>query len=354
MCLLFARIMNSPLPLFNEYTLGDYGIYASIDGQKLTTRFNTIKSRYSRKYFGLHKGISAVSLIANHLPLNLKTIAANEHESHYLLDVVYNQTTDIDIKAVSGDMHSINRVNFALMHFFGYRFMPRFTHVEKKVATSLVGFKPLSSYQDQLIAPSARVNTELIISEWDNILRILASLALKNTTQHQIVKKLSSYSANTTMKALMELDKIIMTNYLLDYVDSREIRQNVQTALNRGEAYHQLSGTIAKVSGSKTLSGQNEIALDINAQSIRLIALCIIYYNAFMLSSLYEHYLDHSPDIAKKIIRLSPVGWRHINLLGKYEFCNFENTVDIQQLKIIMIAVIEESSLHKSHSEPRA
>lgn len=34
------------LPIFTEYNLSDYGVHASVDGQKLSTRFNTIKSRY--------------------------------------------------------------------------------------------------------------------------------------------------------------------------------------------------------------------------------------------------------------------------------------------------------------------
>ena len=55
------------------------------------------------------KGVVLFSLNANHLPLCLKVIGANEHESHYLLDIVESNTSDIEIKAVSGDMHSINR-----------------------------------------------------------------------------------------------------------------------------------------------------------------------------------------------------------------------------------------------------
>jgi TnpA family transposase len=117
-------IMNhtAKMPIFNEYNLADYGVHASVDGQKFATRYNTIKSRYSKKYFGMMKGVVVYSLIANHLPLCLKVIGANEHESHFLLDIVQSNTSDVEIKAVSGDMHSINRVNFALMHMFGYKF----------------------------------------------------------------------------------------------------------------------------------------------------------------------------------------------------------------------------------------
>jgi TnpA family transposase len=51
------------------------------------------------------------------------------------------------------------------------------------------------------------------------MLRIFATLGLKKNTQSSIVKKLSSYKSNDTLRALIELDKIIMTLYILDYID---------------------------------------------------------------------------------------------------------------------------------------
>ena len=224
---------------------------------ELATKYHTIKSRYAKKYFGLLKGVVLYSLNANHLPLCLKVIGANQHESHFLLDIVESNTSDVEITAVSGDMHSINRVNFALMYLFGYRFMPRFTQLCEKSDQHLVCFDELENHAKHIIKPSKRVNKALIIKEWDKVLRILASLALKKTTQSQIVSKLSTYKkTNPTLKALIAFDEIIMTDYLLDYIDSKEIRAVVQGSLNRGESYHQLSSTIAKVSGGRMLSGK--------------------------------------------------------------------------------------------------
>lgn len=57
------------LPIFEKYNLSDYGVHASVDGQKIETRYNTIKARYSSKYYGFGKGVSAYTLFANCLPL---------------------------------------------------------------------------------------------------------------------------------------------------------------------------------------------------------------------------------------------------------------------------------------------
>jgi hypothetical protein len=71
-------------------------------------------------------------------------------------------------------------------------------------------------------------------------------LALKATTQSTIVSKLSAYARNNrTNRALWEYDNLIQSLYLLNYIDSASLRQNVQRAVNRGESYHQLRRTIS-------------------------------------------------------------------------------------------------------------
>lgn len=333
-------VMNkiAKLPIFTKYTLADYGVHASVDGQKLETKYNTIKARYSSKYYGLGKGISAYTLFANCLPLCTKIIGSNEHESHYLLDILKSNTSDIVVEAVSGDMHSINRVNFILLYMFGYRFMPRFTKLNKKSNAHLVSFDDPKNkkYDKYLIKPSHKVNKELILKEKDNILRILATLALKKNTQANIVRKLSSYKSNDTLKALIELDKIVMSLYMLDYIDDEAMRKCVHRSLNRGESYHQLRSAISKVSGRK-LAGKTETDLIINNECARLIAICIIFYNASLLSGIYEHFRSRGMTAeCIKIVRLSPVAWIHINLIGKYEFTSnvvlLDLTYTIQEL----------------------
>ena len=80
------------------------------------------------------------------------------------------------------------------------------------------------------------------------------------------------------------------------------------------------------------MHGSISVLLDINAESIRLIANAVIYYNATILSSLYDHFLKVDPDKAKEIIRLSPVAWQHISFIGNYEFYNSGKNINIQEV----------------------
>lgn len=254
-----------------------------------------------------------------------------------LYDIVSSNTSDIEIASISGDMHSVNRVNFALLYMFGYQFMPRFSKLDKRVAVNLVCFDDPEKYANYMIRPHKKVNKKLVFKEWDNLLRIFATLGLKKNTQTNIVRKLSSHKSDDTVKALIEFDKIIMSIYILKYIDNEDTRKIVCKSLNRGESYHQLRSAIAKVSGRK-LAGGNEIEIIINNECARLLANCIIFYNASVLSGLYEYYKSKNMTTeCEWIMRLSPVAWQHINLIGRYEFNSNSSPLDLQRIIEMLI-----------------
>jgi len=193
---------------------------------------------------------------------------------------------DILLAVHSTDTHGTNQVNFALLHLFGYRFAPRYRNVRGKVETGLYGFHHPRHYKkdwpDKLIR---RVREGLIVSEWPNIARILLPLALKTTTQSVIVGKLSAYRhKNRTKRALWELDNIVRSLYSLDYIGSPMLRRNVQRALNRGEAYHQLRRAIAYAHGGRFRArSQHEQA--VWNECSRLVGDAVVFYNALILSA---------------------------------------------------------------------
>jgi len=315
------RVSNdcASLPIFQHYNIGET-VHSSSDGQKFETQIHTINARYSPKYFGLKKGVVSYTLVANHIPINAKIIGANDHESHYVYDILFNNTTDIQPEVHSTDTQGTNEVNFAILHLFGYQFAPRYKDICDKVSESLYGFRHPSQYEeDMVIKPIRKINDNLIIPEWENIQRIMVSLALKTTTQSIIVSKLSAHARkNKTRRALWEYDNIIRSLYLLDYIDSPPLRRNVHRALNRGENYHKLRRAVSYANFGK-LRFKTEQEQQIWNECSRLITNCIIYYNATILSNLLEHKENNGQDAAL-LLTISPVAWQHINIHGRYVF----------------------------------
>ncbi len=334
------------LPIFRQYDLGGV-VHSSSDGQKFETAVPTFNARHSPKYFGLKKGVVAYTLIANHVPVNADMIGAHDHESRYVFDLLFNNTTDIQPEVHSTDTHGTNQVNFALLSIFGYQFAPRYAGIEEKVRTSLYGFAHPSQYSDVILKPVRKLNTELILAEWDNLRRIFVSLALKTTTQSIIVGKLNAYARrNKTRQALWEYDNIISSLYLLDFVDSPLIRKNVQKALNRGENYHQLRRAVSYANFGKLRFRTTEDQ-GLWHECSRLITNCIIFYNTSILSGLWTH-KEAAGNMAgaELVAQISPVAWQHINFHGRYEFTTSPQSIDldavVQELADRPIIAVEE------------
>lgn len=177
------------------------------------------------------------------------------------------------------------------------------------------------------------MNVELIERKWPNLQRILASLAQKEVTQATIVRKLASYERqNQTKKALWELEDICRTLHILELIDDVQLRQTMQKALNRGEAYHRLRRAVAYVNGGK-LRVKTEAEQQIWNECSRLLTYAIIYYNSLLVSGVYEQKLAANDQAAIAILReTSPVAWRNVNLFGAMDFRADPVTVDIAAL----------------------
>lgn len=321
------------LPIFQHYSFDLDVLYGAVDGQKFSVERPTVKARYSRKYFGRGKGVVAYTLLCNHVPLNGYLIGANDYEAHHVFDIWYRNMSDIVPTAITGDMHSVNKANFAILHWFGLRFEPRFTNFDDQLQELYCADDP-ALYEKCLIQPVGQIDRELIISEKANIDQIVATLGLKEMTQGTLIRKLCTYTApNPTRRAIFEFNTLIRSIYTLRYLRDPQLERNVHRSQNRIESYHQLRSAIAQVAGKKELTGRTDIEIEISNQCARLIANVTIYYNSSILSRLLKKYETTGNSRALALItQISPTAWQHILLNGHYTFQNNGNLIDLDAL----------------------
>ena len=321
------------LPIFPYYSFDLEVLYGSVDGQKFSAARPTLKARYSRKYFGKDRGIVAFSLLVNHVALQTELLGANQHESYWVFDICYNNTSDIVPTTITGDMHSINKANFAILHWFGMNLAPRFTNLQAQLKHLFCGCDP-EEYTSFLITPTGQIDYELIVSEKDNIDRIVATLGLKEMSQSTLVRKLCTLSGHhRTRKAIFEFDKLIRSIYTLRYLRDPQLQRNVHRSQNRIEAYHQLRSVLAQVSGRKELIGRTDLDVAVSNECGRLVANIVIAYNSILLSRLLTRYQTEGNEKAlNHLKRISPVAWQHIHFLGHYAFRDKQNPIDLNAI----------------------
>ena len=99
-------------------------------------------------------------------------------------------------------------------------------------------------------------------------------------------------------------------------MDSKTLRQFVQQALNRGEAYHQLRRAIASINGNQFRGGL--LSNRTLNGCARIIANCIIYYNFSLLSGLIEKLeRENSQEDINMIENLSPGGIFNLQVITR-------------------------------------
>jgi hypothetical protein len=64
-------------------------------------------------------------------------------------------------------MHSVNKANFAILHWFGRRFEPRFTDLGDQLKALYSADDP-ALYDQCLIRPVGRIDRQFIVSEKPN------------------------------------------------------------------------------------------------------------------------------------------------------------------------------------------
>ena len=234
---------------------------------------------------------------------------------------------------ITGDMHSINLANFAILHWFGMNLAPRFTNLQAQVKHLYCGLGQ-EGYSDFLIQPAGQIDRNLITSEKANMDHIAATLGLKEMSQSVLVRKICTLSGHhRTRKAIFEFDKLIRSIYTLGYLRDPQLQRDVHRSENRIESYHQLRSTIAQVNGKKELTGRTDLDVAVSNHCGRLIANVVIAYNSMLLSGLLSRYLATGNEKAMDLLRrISPAAWQHLHFLGHYAFRNKRKPIDLEAI----------------------
>ena len=259
-----------------------------------------------------------------------------------------NNSSEIVPDVLSTDTHGVNHVNFALLDLFGYSFAPRYAQVGR-VINEMFDVKEDKNKKIKLSLKKS-INTKLIASHWDTIQRIMISLYERKTTQATLVRKLSGYkNSHPLLGALTEYNRMVKANYLLNYIDDVSLRNYVQRALNRGEAYHQLRRAISNVNGDQ-FRGSSDEEIQLWNECARLITNAIIYFNSAILSQILTSFEYQQDEEKIQIVKqASPVAWFNTNLKGTYDFQKSEKLPDLDELmsKIEGYIPVEEKYPHR-------
>src|SRR6266566_1816867 len=343
---------QSQIPLAQAWGGGEV---ASADGLRFVVPLKTLNAGPNPKYFGTGRGITLVNYTSDQFS-GFKNIVVTGtlRDSLVVLEGLLNQETGLHPKELMTDTASYSDVMFGLFHLLGYQFSPRLADVGEsrfwRIDAS-ADYSVLNGLARQTI------NRNLIKENWDDLLRVAGSLKLGTVNVTELLRALQGNGHPSTLaKAIAELGRVAKTLYLyvtwnrnysivtfimwtrsafilksfletarvfhimLSYIDDPAYRRRILIQLNKGESRHSLArATYFGQKGEvrqRYREGQEE-----QLGALGLVVNAMVLWNTLYMNRALEEMRGRGMKIVPEDVeRLSPLGYDHINLLGRYTF----------------------------------
>jgi TnpA family transposase len=332
--------VTDKLELPNIYRKDRASLHTGSDGQKFNVAVDSIHANYSFKYFGKGKGVTVYTFVdERNLLFHSTVISASEREAAYVIDgLMHNDVVKSDIH--STDTHGYSKILSGVVHLLGFSFAPRIKSLND---LQLYSFRRRRFYEREgyKILPDSYIDTKFIEDNWDDILRFIATIKLRETSASQLFRRLNSYSKQHPLYlALQEFGKITRTIFVLRYIDDVELRQAIMGMLNKVENTHRFAKAVSFGNNQEFIQGTRE-EQNIAEGCRRLIENAIICWNYLYLSQkiIDEKSPDRRQELVDSIRKGSIVSWQHLNLHGEYDFSDdrLQDSVGLKVSEILKL-----------------
>lgn len=244
---------------------------------------------------------------------------------------------------VKSDIHSTDAFGYSEAIFTAsflvdVAYAPRFKNL-KRQRRYLFRSRKNVGQSEWRIKPDAYRDTDLIIAQWDDILHFIATIKLKEITVSDIFRRLNSYSKQHGLyQALKAFGQIPKSLFILRYIDEPELRMSIEKVLNGIEHVHRFTRAVSVGSPREFLNAEKEDQKLAEACK-RLINNCIVCWNYLYLSQQFAAIDDPAKreEFVQALRHGSAASWRHVNLLGEYDFSDarLKDSVGIKPPKLI-------------------
>ena len=238
-------------------------------------------------------------------------------EAIYIIDGLLKNASELQPKIVHSDTQGQSLPVFALAHLLGIKLMPRIRNWK-----DLKFYKPSKDIQYENINSlfcDSEIDWDFLKTHWKDLMQVVISIKYGRVSSSFILSKLNSYNyKNKLYKAFQELGKVIRTQFLLEYISDKELRQTITATTNKVESYNGLSDWVRFA--SKFLVATNDP--DEMEKSIKynnLITNAIILQNIIDITDICHELKQEGHLITKEdIAGMSPYITDSIKRFGEY------------------------------------
>jgi TnpA family transposase len=293
------------------------GTTSSSDGQFFRSgKRGNVAGEVNARYGG-SPGFSFYTHVSDqHGPYHVRVISAATHEAPYVLDGLLHHGTGLNIDTHYVDTGGASDHVFILSAMLDFRFCPRLRDFPDR---RLASIEPPSCYPELQPLLGRRIKMDVIREHWDQVVRLVASLKAGTVAPSVMLKKLAAYERQNQLDlALQELGRIERTLFMIDWLETPELRRNCHIGLNKGEQRHALAQAICTFKQGRIADRGSE-AQQYRASGLNLLIAAIVYWNSTYMADAVTHLRAIGETVPDDLlVHTSPVGWEHIGLSGDF------------------------------------
>lgn len=296
------------------------GTASSSDGMRVKVAVKAANAERNAAYFGPERGATMYSHTADiRLPFATKVISTNDREALHVIDALLSHETDLQIQEHSVDTNGYTTHVFALCTLFGFRFAPRIRDVLDQRLYTAAPLPEVDAPFAQLL--KGRINARRLRANWDEVLRVAASIRHGAVSAALLMRKLAAYPRqNQIAQALHDVGQLEKTVFILELLLDPTLRRQLQRRLNNSEAVNSMARVV--FAGQRGELRDRSLQDQVHRASCLhlLIAAIGAWTTPYMAEAITSLRAEGVEIPEEHLAHLSPLVWEHVNFLGQYIF----------------------------------
>ncbi len=294
------------------------GSRSSSDGQRFTVERDSLLGSVYPRYFGYYDRALALYTHTSdqHSVYATQAISCTPREAGYVLAGILDNDTALAIREHTSDTHGFTEHLFGLCALLGIAFMPRLKDLPDQVLSRIDRDADYGALQPLL---RGRINVELILEQWDQLVRLAASLKDRLTPAHVLMQRLANANASDRLaSALTQLGRLMKTLHILRYIHEAPLRDAIQLQLNRGEFRHILARSLFFANQGGFRSGDYEEVMN-KASCLSLLSNAVLVWNTVHIARIVDQLRAAGHEVRdENLARVSPLAHAHVIPNGSY------------------------------------
>ena len=303
------------------------GKISSSDGQRYRIRSSSSLAAFYPRYYGYYEKVISVytHMSDQYSVFNTQVISCSVREATYVLTGLLFHGTQLETEFHTTDTHGFTEIVFALCYLLGLTFCPRIKGIKYQ---QLYKLDKSINYQGYNKLFSGFADIGNVPKQWDQIVRVVASLKNGIAPAHIIVQKLTNRSSSDNLtKALITMGRIIKTIYIFRYISDSALRYKVYLQLNRGESRHNLAQHVF-FANQGIFKTKEYVQIMNKASCLSILSNLILYWNTVKLYQMIEELKSEGYEIDNNdLAKISPLLFKHILVHGTYSFKRWEHAI---------------------------